>query len=181
MTLLEDTSLDQAISDGLIMITDPVPSYDSVQPASVDIMMGGQVKRQIKTGYAVSPFAPPVFDAPWDDEVFTLYPNEFYLANTLQTFRLAPSVAGQLHGKSSWGRCGLEVHSTAGWIDPGFHGQITLEMKVVGVDPVTIHKGDMIAQISFHQLQRAASVPYGSARNHYQGQMGATEVRNGRR
>lgn len=155
----------------------PTPTAELMQPASIDIRMGGLVKRQIKTGFAVSPSVPPVFDTAWEDVVFTLYPGEFYLANTLECFMLGPNVAMQLEGKSSWARCGLEVHSTAGWIDPGFYGELTLEMKVAGVDPVTVRKGEPIAQVSVFCLDHEALRPYGPQRgNHYAGQSGAQEV-----
>lgn len=177
--LMSDYGMMELMAEKAFSIS-PVPSDELIQPASIDIRMGGQVKRQMKTGFAVSRTVPPVFDTPWEDEVFTLYPGEFYLANTYEDFNVGPGVALKLEGKSSWARVGLMVHSTAGWIDPGFEGQITLEMKVIGVDAVTVCRGETIAQVSVFLLDHDALRPYGPARgNHYHGQVGATEVCSG--
>lgn len=160
------------------LVIEPLPEVDAVQPASVDIRLGRFIKHQVRTEFARSLAAPPVFGE-WEDTVFTLYPGEFYLGSTMETVKLGPRTSVKLEGKSSWGRCGLEVHSTAGWIDPGFEGQITLEMKVVGVDPVTVKAGDYIAQLCVFYMDYAAVRPYGdpSRSSKYQGQNGPTAPR----
>lgn len=152
----------------------------NIQPASVDLTMGHQVKRQIKTGFAVGLNNPPQFDLIEMDKgepKVWLYPGEFYLAHTIEIIKLPPDIAGLLTGKSTWGRMGLSIHSCAGWIDPGFDGQITLEIKVDGRDPVEVKYGDPIAQISFFRTGQPARVPYGEGRgSRYQGQQGAKEM-----
>jgi deoxycytidine triphosphate deaminase len=140
--LMSDYGMMELMAEKAFSIS-PVPSDELIQPASIDIRMGGQ-------------------------------------ANTYEDFNVGPGVALKLEGKSSWARVGLMVHSTAGWIDPGFEGQITLEMKVIGVDAVTVCRGETIAQVSVFLLDHDALRPYGPARgNHYHGQVGATEVCSG--
>jgi len=106
--------------------------------------------------------------------LWVFYPGQFYLANTVEAISLDPDVAAQVEGKSTWGRLGLEVHSTAGWIDPGFSGQITLEIKVVGPCPVVVEVGEPVAQLCFFRMDSSSRKPYGSDNGKYQDQMGAT-------
>lgn len=164
------------IADYKALHVDPMPADDAVQPASLDVMMGGFVKKQIATGIARRPDTPPVWEEWKESDSFILEPGEFYLGTTLEKFWLGRRTCLKLEGKSSWGRCGLEVHSTAGLIDPGFRGEITLEMKVVGKDPVVVRKGDYIAQVTVFWLDAEATRPYGdpSRNSKYQDQAGPT-------
>lgn len=155
---------------------------DAVQPASIDIRLGDRMVQQVKTGRPVSVTEPPVFVPKilsLPNYTFILYPGEFYLATTLECFKLGPRTSLKLEGKSSLGRLGLEVHSTAGWVDPGFCGELTLEMKVVGKDPVEIWTGKPIAQVCVFFLDRDADRPYGhpSRNSKYQHQSGPTGTR----
>ena len=113
------------------------------------------------------------------DEPFVLHPGEFVLGSTFELVTLADDLAGRLEGKSSLGRLGLLTHSTAGFIDPGFSGHITLELSNVANLPITLYPGMKIGQISFLQMTSPAEVPYGSAAvgSKYQGQRGPTPSR----
>ena len=112
-------------------------------------------------------------------EPFILHPGEFVLGSTLERVTLPDDLVARLEGKSSLGRLGLLIHSTAGFIDPGFDGHVTLELSNVANLPITIYPGMKIGQISFFRLSSSAEVPYGSegARSKYQGQRGPTPSR----
>src|SRR5438128_12622816 len=110
---------------------------------------------------------------------FVLHPGEFVLGSTLERIRLPDDLVARLEGKSSLGRRGLLIHSTAGFIDPGWDGHVTLELSNVANLPVTIYPEMTICQISFVQLTEAAESPYGSGTlgSKYQGQQGPTPSR----
>ena len=114
-----------------------------------------------------------------DGEPFVLHPGEFVLASTFELVTLPDDLAGRLEGKSSLGRLGLLTHSTAGFIDPGFSGHITLELSNVANLPITLWPGMKIGQLCLFRLTSAAEHPYGSAEagSRYQGQRGPTPSR----
>lgn len=113
-------------------------------------------------------------------DTVTLMPGEFALASSIENFVLPRDIAGRMEGKSSWGRRGLIVHSTAGFFDPGFQGTATLEMHNIAPWPLELWAGMYVAQMSFLQLSSEAKRPYGSPGvGHYQGQSGPTPARNG--
>jgi dCTP deaminase len=113
------------------------------------------------------------------EEPFILHPGEFVLGSTLERVRLPDDLVGRLEGKSSLGRLGLLIHSTAGFIDPGFDGHVTLELSNVANLPITIYAGMKIGQLSFVELSEPAAAPYGSGAlgSKYQGQRGPTPSR----
>src|SRR5947199_9033415 len=114
------------------------------------------------------------------DEPFVLHPGEFVLGSTFETVGLPDDLAGRLEGKSSLGRLGLLTHSTAGFIDPGFSGHITLELSNVANLPITLWPGMKIGQLCLFRLSSPAERPYGSERygSRYQGQRGPTPSRS---
>ncbi|MCU1681715.1 MAG: deoxycytidine triphosphate deaminase [Amycolatopsis sp.] len=114
-----------------------------------------------------------------NDEAFVLHPGEFVLGSTFECVSLPDDLAGRLEGKSSLGRLGLLTHSTAGFIDPGFSGHITLELSNVANLPITLWPGMKIGQLCLFRLTSAAEFPYGSteAGSRYQGQRGPTPSR----
>jgi dCTP deaminase len=111
-----------------------------------------------------------------DDDPFILHPGEFVLGSTAEYVRLPNDLVARLEGKSSLGRLGLLIHSTAGYVDPGFEGHLTLELSNVANLPITIYPNMKIGQISFFRLSSAAENPYGSSKvgSKYQGQRGPT-------
>jgi dCTP deaminase len=113
------------------------------------------------------------------DEAFILHPGEFVLGSTLERVRLPDDLVARLEGKSSLGRLGLLIHSTAGFIDPGFDGHVTLELSNVANLPITIYPEMKIGQLSFMQLAEPAERPYGTdgMGSKYQGQRGPTPSR----
>jgi dCTP deaminase len=113
------------------------------------------------------------------DEPFILHPGEFVLGSTRERVTLPDDLVARLEGKSSLGRLGLLIHSTAGFIDPGFDGHVTLELSNVANLPITIYDGMKIGQISFMRMTEPARAPYGSdtTGSKYQGQRGPTPSR----
>ena len=113
-------------------------------------------------------------------EPFILHPGEFVLASTYEVITLPDDIAGRLEGKSSLGRLGLLTHSTAGFIDPGFSGHITLELSNVANLPVKLFAGMKIGQLCLIKLSSSAEHPYGSEKygSRYQGQRGQTPSRS---
>jgi dCTP deaminase len=111
-----------------------------------------------------------------EERAFILHPGEFVLGSTLERIRLPDDLVARLDGKSSLGRLGLLIHSTAGFVDPGWNGHVTLELSNVANLPVTIYPGMKIGQISFVQLSEPAATPYGSSElgSKYQDQRGPT-------
>ncbi|MDQ3680390.1 MAG: dCTP deaminase [Actinomycetota bacterium] len=114
-----------------------------------------------------------------DEVAFILHPGEFVLGSTAERVRLPDDLVARLEGKSSLGRLGLLIHSTAGFVDAGWNGHLTLELSNVATLPITIYPGMKIGQISFLRMTTAADAPYGSVRvgSKYQGQRGPTPSR----
>jgi dCTP deaminase len=154
---------------------------DLVQPSSVDVRLDTMFRVFNNTRYthidpSIQQDELTSLVQPDPDEPFVLHPGEFVLGSTLELCTLPDDLAGRLEGKSSLGRLGLLTHSTAGFIDPGFSGHITLELSNVANLPVTIYPGMKIGQISFVQLSEPAQTPYGTGQigSKYQGQRGPT-------
>ena len=114
------------------------------------------------------------------DEAFILHPGEFVLGSTYETVTLPDDIAARLEGKSSLGRLGLLTHSTAGFIDPGFSGHVTLELSNMATLPIKLWPGMKIGQLCFFRLSSPAMRPYGSGEyaSRYQGQRGPTPSRS---
>jgi dCTP deaminase len=162
------------------------PFADSmIQPSSVDVRLDKFFRVFENHKYEV---IDPSLEQPEltreiiaeDGEAFILHPGEFVLASTYEVITLPDDIAGRLEGKSSLGRLGLLTHSTAGFIDPGFSGHITLELSNVANLPVKLYPGMKIGQLCLIKLSSPAEHPYGSAQylNRYQGQRGPTASRS---
>lgn len=108
------------------------------------------------------------------DEPLIVHPREFVLGTTAEWVKLPNNLVARLEGKSSLGRIGLVIHSTAGYVDPGFSGQLTLEISNLDNLPIAVYKGMKICQISLMQLSSPAQYPYGHSKlgSHYQDQKG---------
>jgi dCTP deaminase len=183
--IYSDRTIKESISSGKIAIEPYEPS--SVQPSSVDLRVSNGFRVFVNHRYSeIDPRAPQAdltqLIEVGVDEPFMLHPGEFVLGSTLERVRLGVDVVARLEGKSSLGRLGLLIHSTAGFIDPGFEGHITLELSNVATLPIAIYPGMKIGQISFYQMTTAAEYPYGSPElgSKYQGQSGPTASRSHR-
>ena len=181
--LLSDRDIRSHIDAGRIAL-DP---YDAsmIQPSSVDVRIDRYFRLFDNHKY---PVIDPAEDQPdltrlievAPDEPFILHPGEFVLGATFEQVTLADDVAARLEGKSSLGRLGLLTHSTAGFIDPGFSGHVTLELSNMATLPVKLWPGMKIGQLCFFQLSSPAEKPYGSAeyKSRYNGQRGPTASRS---
>jgi dCTP deaminase len=180
--VLSDRTIARLIDEGRIVI-DP---YDDalLQPSSVDVRVDRFFRVFHNARYPYIDVKEPQEELTelveiGDDQPFILHPGEFVLGSTLERVVLPDDLVARLEGKSSLGRLGLLIHSTAGFIDPGFDGHVTLELSNVANLPITIYHGMKIGQISFVQLSEPAEKPYGSGDlgSKYQGQMGPTPSR----
>jgi len=177
--LLSDRDIRAELASGRVVL-DP---YDAamVQPSSVDVRLDRFFRVFENHRY---PHIDPSVEQPdltrlvepEGDEPFILHPGEFALASTYEVITLPDDVAGRLEGKSSLGRLGLLTHSTAGFIDPGFSGHVTLELSNVATLPIKLWPGMKIGQLCLFRLSSPAEHPYGSSvyGSRYQGQRGPT-------
>jgi dCTP deaminase len=179
--ILSDRTIREQIAAGRIVI-DPLDD-GAVQPSSVDLRLDRlfrvflnhtmpviDVKENLEELTRLVEIGP--------DDAFILHPGEFVLASTLERVSLPDDIVARIEGKSSLGRLGLLIHSTAGFVDAGFRGHITLELSNVANLPITLYPGMKIGQVSFLQMTTPADVPYGStSRSKYQDQRGPTPSR----
>lgn len=181
--LISDRDIRTQIDSGRIVLDPFEPSM--VQPSSVDVRIDKLFRLFDNHKYA---HIDPAEEQPEltrlvevaADEPFILHPGEFVLGSTYEAVTLPDDVAARLEGKSSLGRLGLLTHSTAGFIDPGFSGHVTLELSNMATLPIKLWPGSKIGQLCFFQLSSPAEHPYGSGAygNRYQGQRGPTASRS---
>ena len=157
-----------------------------VQPASVDLLLGDSFRVFHNHRAAAIDLADPPANLTEQvvisgDEPFVIHPGEFVLGRTLEYVEIPDDIVARIEGKSSVGRLGLIVHATAGFVDPGFQGTLTLEITNLTRIPIKLYAGRPIAQLSFMALDQPAERPYGHAElgSHYQGQVDATASRYG--
>jgi dCTP deaminase len=180
--ILSDRDIRVAIKDGRIGI-DPFDE-SNVQPSSIDLHVDRYFRTFHNARHPYIDVKKPMEDLTElvkvePDEAFILHPGEFVLGSTSEYVRLPNDLVARLEGKSSLGRLGLLIHSTAGFVDPGFEGRLTLELSNVANLPITIYPGMKIGQIGFFRLTSPAENPYGSKGmgSKYQGQRGPTPSR----
>ena len=181
--LLSDRDIIAAVESGRLVV-DPW-NAELLQPSSVDVRLDRYFRVFNNTQYThIDPGLQQdeltSLIEPKGDDPFVLHPGEFVLGSTLEVVTLPDDLAGRLEGKSSLGRLGLLTHSTAGFIDPGFTGHLTLELSNVANLPIMLWPGMKIGQLCLFRLSSAARNPYGSAAagSRYQGQRGPTPSRS---
>lgn len=181
--LLSDRDIRQQISSGRVSIEPWDPDF--VQPSSLDVRLDRYFRLFDNHKYPVIDPAAEQTDLTrlvdvGMEEPFVLHPGEFVLGSTYELVSLPDDVAARLEGKSSLGRLGLLTHSTAGFIDPGFSGHITLELSNTATMPIKLYPGMKIGQLCFFQLTSPAEAPYGQGAvgSRYQGQRGPTASRS---
>jgi dCTP deaminase len=177
--VLSDRDIRAEIAAGRIVIEPFVP--EAVQPSSIDLHLDRRFRVFRNSRY---PFIDVRVDQPdmtelveiAGDDPFILHPGEFVLGSTLERVQLPNDLVARLEGKSSLGRLGLLIHSTAGYVDPGWEGNLTLELSNVANLPITLYDGMKIGQISFQRLSSPAEVGYGDASigSKYRGQRDPT-------
>ena len=181
--LLSDRDIRAELDSGRVVLDPYEPAM--IQPSSIDVRLDRFFRLFDNHKY---PFIDPAADQPdltrlvevEGSEPFVLHPGEFVLGSTYEAVTLPDDVAARLEGKSSLGRLGLLTHSTAGFIDPGFSGHVTLELSNVATLPILLWPGMKIGQLCFFRLSSASEFPYGSERygSRYQGQRGPTPSRS---
>jgi dCTP deaminase len=186
--ILSDRTLREQLDAGRIVI-DPLDET-LIQPSSIDVRISNLFRvfrnhtrgvidvKQDLTDLTELIEMPASLDG-HDTEAFMLHPGEFVLGSTLERVAVPDDLVGRIEGKSSLGRLGLMIHSTAGFIDAGFDGHITLELANVASLPITLYPGMKIGQISFMEMTSPADKPYGQGAtgSKYQGQRGPTPSR----
>jgi dCTP deaminase len=180
--VLSDRTIREEVDAGRIEI-DPFDP-EMVQPSSVDVRVDRSFRVFHNNRYAYIDVRQPMEDLTELVEVdggrpFILHPGEFVLGQTLERVTLPDDLVARLEGKSSLGRLGLLIHSTAGFVDSGFSGNLTLELSNVANLPITIYQGMPIGQLSFMRMDGPVERPYGSREtsNKYQGQTEPTPSR----
>ena len=181
-SVLSDSTIRELIESGRIVIEPFDPGM--VQPASVDIHLGNSFRvfhnhriQSIDLGNPPRDLTEHVEIS--DDGEFVIHPGEFVLGRTHERVEIPDDIVARIEGKSSIGRLGLVVHATAGFVDPGFVGTLTLEIANFNSVPIVLRPGLFICQLSFMALDRPAERPYGHPElgSHYHGQREATESR----
>ena len=167
MAILSDKTIKEYLKEGKISI-DPIKDEKQIQPSSVDMRLGDEFKvfkvirkpfidpkdEEDLASYMESTIVP-------EGEAFIIHPNEFALATTLEYVKLPDDIVARVEGRSSMGRLGVTMHVTAGFIDPGFEGKITLEISNIGSMPVALYPGQRVCQIVFETMTTPSEVPYG--------------------
>lgn len=183
--ILSDRDLKERLSRGDIRMDPALDLETQIQPASIDLRLGYEFQTFNYTRQAlIDPADPESFQQLTSvmqleaGERFIVHPGEFVLATTLERVEVPNDLVARLEGRSSIGRLGIVIHSTAGYIDPGFQGTITLEISNLGRIAVALYPGMRICQISFETLSSPVSQGYGVKRAaKYQGQASATASR----
>ena len=167
MAILSDKSIKEYLKEGKIVI-DPIKDEQQIQPSSVDMRLGDEFKvfkvirkpyidpkdEEDIAEYMESSTVPEV-------EAFIIHPNEFALATTQEYVKVPDDLVARVEGRSSMGRLGVTMHVTAGYVDPGFEGRITLEISNIGAMPVALYPGQRVCQLVFETMTTPAELPYG--------------------
>jgi dCTP deaminase len=186
--ILSDIDILNELEDGRLKI-DPLEDIDTqIQPSSVDLRLGSEF---LTFNYTNIPYIDPKDEEQTNtytskitienDEIFVLHPGDFVLGTTKETVEIPAGLVAEVNGRSSLGRLGVLVHATAGVVDPGYCGEITLELSNIGRAPIALTPGMRICQILITELRTEADRPYGEERgSKYQGQKGPEGSKIGR-
>lgn len=167
MAILSDKTIKEYLKEGKIGF-EPLTDEKQIQPSSIDMRLGDEFKvfkvirkpyidpddEEDLASYMESTIVP-------EGEAFIIHPNEFALATTLEYVKLPDDIVARVEGRSSMGRLGVTMHVTAGFIDPGFEGKITLEISNIGSMPVALYPGQRVCQIVFETMTTPSELPYG--------------------
>lgn len=183
--ILSDRDILERLRRGDIVITPELDLDTQLQPASLDMRLGYDFQTFNYTRQAlIDPADPTTFEQLTtltqleDGERFLVHPGEFVLATTLERVEIPTDLLARLEGRSSIGRLGIVIHSTAGYLDPGFKGKITLEISNLGRIAVALYPRMRICQIAFEEMSSSVGSSYGEKRGaKYQGQDAATASR----
>ena len=179
MTILSDKTLKEYLKQGK-NAKQPLEDEMQIQPSSIDMRLGNEFKvfKVIRKPY-IDPKDPEDVASYMESttvepgEAFIIHPNEFALATTNEYVKVPDDLVARVEGRSSMGRLGVTMHVTAGFIDPGFEGKITLEISNIGAMPVALYPGQRVCQIVFETMTTPSEIPYGhpSRNSKYMGQV----------
>lgn len=167
MAILSDKTIKEYLEEGKIVI-DPLKDEQQIQPSSVDMKLGDEFKvfKVIRKPYIDPKDEEDIAEymesstVP-EGEAFIIHPNEFALATTQEYVKVPDDLVARVEGRSSMGRLGVTMHVTAGYVDPGFEGRITLEISNIGAMPVALYPGQRVCQLVFETMTTPAELPYG--------------------
>lgn len=167
MAILSDKTIKEYLEEGKIVI-DPLKDEQQIQPSSVDMRLGDEFKvfKVIRKPYIDPKDKEDIAEymesstVP-EGEAFIIHPNEFALATTQEYVKVPDDLVARVEGRSSMGRLGVTMHVTAGYVDPGFEGRITLEISNIGAMPVALYPGQRVCQLVFETMTTPAELPYG--------------------
>ena len=167
MAILSDKTIKEYLKEGKIVI-DPLKDEQQIQPSSVDMRLGDEFKvfKVIRKPYIDPKDEEDIAEymesstVP-EGEAFIIHPNEFALATTQEYVKVPDDLVARVEGLSSMGRLGVTMHVTAGYVDPGFEGRITLEISNIGAMPVALYPGQRVCQLVFETMTTPAELPYG--------------------
>lgn len=167
MAILSDKTIKEYLEEGKIVI-DPLKDEQQIQPSSVDMRLGDEFKvfKVIRKPYIDPKDQEDIAEymesstVP-EGEAFIIHPNEFALATTQEYVKVPDDLVARVEGRSSMGRLGVTMHVTAGYVDPGFEGRITLEISNIGAMPVALYPGQRVCQLVFETMTTPAELPYG--------------------
>lgn len=167
MAILSDKTIKEYLEEGKIVI-DPLKDEQQIQPSSVDMRLGDEFKvfKVIRKPYIDPKDEEDIAEymesstVP-EGETFIIHPNEFALATTQEYVKVPDDLVARVEGRSSMGRLGVTMHVTAGYVDPGFEGRITLEISNIGAMPVALYPGQRVCQLVFETMTTPAELPYG--------------------
>jgi len=167
MAILSDKDIKEYLQEGKIAI-EPLKDEKQIQPSSVDLRLGDEFKvfKVIRKPYIDPKDEEDIASymestTVKEGEAFIIHPNEFALATTLEYVKLPDDLVARVEGRSSMGRLGVTMHVTAGFIDPGFEGKITLEISNIGAMPVALYPNQRVCQIVFETMTSPSEIPYG--------------------
>ena len=167
MAILSDKTIKEYLEEGKIVI-DPLKDEQQIQPSSVDMRLGDEFKvfKVIRKPYIDPKDEEDIAEymesstVP-EGEAFIIHPNEFALDTTQEYVKVPDDLVARVEGRSSMGRLGVTMHVTAGYVDPGFEGRITLEISNIGAMPVALYPGQRVCQLVFETMTTPAELPYG--------------------
>lgn len=167
MAILSDKTIKEYLEEGKILI-DSLKDEQQIQPSSVDMRLGDEFKvfKVIRKPYIDPKDEEDIAEymesstVP-EGEAFIIHPNEFALATTQEYVKVPDDLVARVEGRSSMGRLGVTMHVTAGYVDPGFEGRITLEISNIGAMPVALYPGQRVCQLVFETMTTPAELPYG--------------------
>ena len=167
MAILSDKTIKEYLEEGKIVI-DSLKDEQQIQPSSVDMRLGDEFKvfKVIRKPYIDPKDEEDIAEymesstVP-EGEAFIIHPNEFALATTQEYVKVPDDLVARVEGRSSMGRLGVTMHVTAGYVDPGFEGRITLEISNIGAIPVALYPGQRVCQLVFETMTTPAELPYG--------------------